>query len=368
VNGTVAPAGSDGVVVSFNAAGLTVGETYTTKLVIGSNDPNENPVEVGVALEVQEGLPDIEVTPLSFSLVANVGEEVEKTLTIANVGGTDLTWTLAEDPAVGWFSATPVNGTVAPAGSDEVVVSFDASGLTVGETYTTMLVVGSNDPNENPVEVEVELEVQEGLPDIEVTPLSLVVTAGLGETVNRTLTVANVGGDDLTWALVESPAVGWLDELPQNGTVTPSGSDAVVVSFDTTGLVNGETYTTTLLVNSNDPNEASVEVGVELVVEPCEGVAIQLVASNSPVKVGETMLFTATVTGSEPISYIWDFGGAGSATGEDTATPTYTYDAVGEYTVALTVTNPCDSDFYTLEVSVEKQMVYLPIVAKAYTP
>jgi hypothetical protein len=159
MSGTVAEAGSDGVTLSFDAGGLLAGQTYNTTLVINSNDPDEDPVEVSVELEVKDDLPDIEVTPLSFSLEASVGETFDKMLTIANVGGAALTWDL-EDLSVGWLSATPMSGTVAATGSEEVTLSFDAGGLTVDETYSTVLVINSNDPNENPVEVPVELTVE----------------------------------------------------------------------------------------------------------------------------------------------------------------------------------------------------------------
>jgi PKD repeat protein len=64
--------------------------------------------------------------------------------------------------------------------------------------------------------------------------------------------------------------------------------------------------------------------------------------SNSPVLLGDTMLFTNTSTGSEPLFYEWDFGdGVGSSTAEN---PSYVYGAGGFYTVTLTVTNAFGSD------------------------
>jgi hypothetical protein len=277
MSGTVAEAGSDGVTLSFDAGGLLVGQTYNTTLVINSNDPNEDPVEVSVELEVQDDLPDIEVTPLSFSLEANVDETFDKMLTIANVGGAALTWDL-EDLSVGWLSATPMSGTVAATGSEEVTLSFDAGGLLVGQTYNTTLVINSNDPNEDPVEVPVELEVKDDLPDIEVTPLSFSLEASVGETFDKMLTIANVGGAALTWDL-EDLSVGWLSATPMSGTVAATGSEEVTLSFDAGGLTVDETYSTVLVINSNDPNENPVEVPVELTVEMAK-IFLPVVARN----------------------------------------------------------------------------------------
>ncbi len=57
---------------------------------------------------------------------------------------------------------------------------------------------------------------------------------------------------------------------------------------------------------------------------------------NGPITLGQTAVFTATSTGTPPLTYEWDFGdGSGTATD---ANPTYLYTAVGTYTVALTTT------------------------------
>jgi PKD repeat protein len=106
----------------------------------------------------------------------------------------------------------------------------------------------------------------------------------------------------------------------------------------------------------------------ELVVAVCAPPAIAELTSDRPVAVGETVQFTATVTGSEPITYTWDFGGAGTGSDLETANPTWTYDDAGDYTVTLTVTNPCGSHTDTLPVRVEMHVVYLPLVAGGYTP
>jgi YD repeat-containing protein len=84
----------------------------------------------------------------------------------------------------------------------------------------------------------------------------------------------------------------------------------------------------------------------------CVDATIDGLESDSPVPLGESMAFTATVSGSEPISYTWDFGGAGVATHADTATPTFTYDGPDTYTVTLTVENLCGMDQSTLGVCI----------------
>jgi PKD repeat protein len=80
------------------------------------------------------------------------------------------------------------------------------------------------------------------------------------------------------------------------------------------------------------------------------------------------MAFTATVTGTEPITYTWTFGGAGTVSGADTATPSVIYDAVGTHTLTLAVQNACgiDDDTLTVRVRERRLRIYLPVVLRTY--
>jgi PKD repeat protein len=73
--------------------------------------------------------------------------------------------------------------------------------------------------------------------------------------------------------------------------------------------------------------------------------------SNSPVPLGQPMVFTNQTSGSEPITYAWDFGDSvGTSSDRD---PTYTYTDIGTYTVTLDATNSLGSDTITHTVIVE---------------
>jgi PKD repeat protein len=98
-----------------------------------------------------------------------------------------------------------------------------------------------------------------------------------------------------------------------------------------------------------DPGDGQVVVQAG---GPCTPVAIDDLDANSPVQVGDPMNFVATVSGTPPYDYTWDFGGAGMPTDEDTATPSFLYDAAGTYTVALTVTNDCGTAQDSIPVEV----------------
>ena len=63
--------------------------------------------------------------------------------------------------------------------------------------------------------------------------------------------------------------------------------------------------------------------------------------SNSPVMLDELAIFTPTVTGTGPFSYLWEFGDGITSTLD---TPTHTYSALGTYPVTLTVDSDYGSD------------------------
>jgi hypothetical protein len=65
-------------------------------------------------------------------------------------------------PAAAWILPLAPEGTIAPGGSIEVPISFDASTLQPGEYHTTLF-VGSNDPSQRATSIPVVFTVSEKL-------------------------------------------------------------------------------------------------------------------------------------------------------------------------------------------------------------
>jgi PKD repeat protein len=124
-------------------------------------------------------------------------------------------------------------------------------------------------------------------------------------------------------------------------------SEAVAVNIDTAGLRAGRH---TLFVRGQDAagNWGAVSAAflhVSEAVTPTAGFS-----SNSPIVLGNTMLFTNTTTGAPPLDYLWDFGDSlGFSTDSD---PAYVYLTTGTFTVTLTATNSISVDRVSHPVTV----------------
>jgi hypothetical protein len=117
--------------------------------------------------------PDIDLDPWAFEVTLSAGDSTSVPLTIMNVGGAQLDFTIdvnadsalvANARIVGsklrsdWLSVVPSSGAVDPDMDAAVDVVLNASGLMDGTYYGT-LTVNSNDPDETWLLVPVELEV-----------------------------------------------------------------------------------------------------------------------------------------------------------------------------------------------------------------
>ncbi len=137
--------------------------TYTIVMTATNPCPSTGTMSKTIAVV---NAPDISVTPTTFDFVQGVGYVSTRTLTIGNGGTTNLIWNLTESPTRTWMSESPVGGSVGSSGEQVVDIVFDSNGLGLG-TYTSMLRIGSNDPDEPIVSVPVTMTVTDCQPVIE---------------------------------------------------------------------------------------------------------------------------------------------------------------------------------------------------------
>ena len=147
---------------------------------------------------------------------------------------------------VPWLSEDPLSGTVPGVECTVVDVTFDSTGLAVGD-YFAGLLIASNDADTPEVTVPVTLTVK-GHAD-----LRLVKTASAGEvrvveTITYTLVVTNLGPDTATLVMVE-------DALPTLVTFETASAGCVVASGVVTcnvgTLVKNAIATVTIVVTAN---------------------------------------------------------------------------------------------------------------------
>jgi subtilisin family serine protease len=157
----------------------------------------------------------------------------------------------------------------------------------------------------------------------------------------------------------------WLIAGPVTGVMPPGGSMNIPITFDASTVQPG-IYTGGIGIESNDPLLPFTVLPVTLTVyAPCQPIA-DLSAGFTPFTptVGEVVTFTASATGTLPISYTWwfvddDVIATGPVVTHVFTTPNYFYQVV------LTAENACDIQHRMLFVLVGGPYRYhLPIISR----
>ncbi len=98
---------------------------------------------------------DITVSPDSFSFSTEVAVSLTGTLTIANIGYGTLVAQIESSEL--WLTAQPNAVSIAKHSHETIMVRVDTTGLDP-DPYQADLIIRSNDPDENPVEVDISLQ------------------------------------------------------------------------------------------------------------------------------------------------------------------------------------------------------------------
>ncbi len=103
-------------------------------------------------------IPQAWINPSSFSVALHQeGSRIEP-LVIGNSGNGLLTWSINENPEVNWLTEDTISGSVYPEDSVSISLTFDATGLSQGLYFDT-LVMSTNDTNNPTINVPIELRV-----------------------------------------------------------------------------------------------------------------------------------------------------------------------------------------------------------------
>ena len=150
LTGSVAPGTTETATLTADATGLAVG-TYTGTLTVTTNDPDAAPVEVPLVLAVSDAAEPAAALSTGAAVVdVPQGTTATEAVTLTNVGGADLAWSLADASGAlpAWLAVDAMGGTLAPGAAATITLTLDpeAAGLSMGAAASTTLALTTNDP------------------------------------------------------------------------------------------------------------------------------------------------------------------------------------------------------------------------------
>ena len=311
----------DGTVVNGGAA---ISHVYATSgnfpvSVTASN--SAGPVATSVTMVVQPPPPD-PITGLTVSNNGPIAVTQPAQFNATVTGGTEISysWDFG-DGTVRAGSATDSHTYAAP-GSYLVTVTANNS-VSSANAQTTIVV---NPPPDDPIT------------GLSVSSNSPVET---GQTASFTTTVTGGSNISYVWDFGDGTIINGA--AIADHVYASAGSYTVVVTASNN--VSTAAANTTMVVTDPPPPD-----------DPITGLAV---AGQSPVAVGSSASFTATVAGGSNISYSWDFGDGTIVAGGSTIS--HAYAVAGSYTVSVTASNNVSSDTTSMSVTVDMPVAGLSV-------
>ncbi len=159
----------------FDSASTPDSKDYnfnSTKVAVRNISASANVMYADLFVGNPPMVPDIDISPTSFTFDVFQNDTMSQTMQIANTGNANLTWSIIElnenyregsnlSPSTitaSWLSENPTSGVVPAGSSQQVKLLVNATGMAAG-SYVCSLSVSSNDPDENPWLVLVTMNV-----------------------------------------------------------------------------------------------------------------------------------------------------------------------------------------------------------------
>jgi PKD repeat protein len=208
-----------------------------------------------------------------------------------------------------------------------------------------------------------------GLPGISVSRQYLDIEAQYSQTVTSTLEIGNSGEKALTWSLAELPDAAWMDESAISGELGPQERQEILLTIQSP-LAHG-VYTTTLQIQSNDPDHALIDIPVTLEVACTAPQGVSFDISPPTPRIGQPVTFSSNgFSASHPIQYTWNFNdGSETQTGEGLSSVEHSFPLDTNkriYPVSLSVQNACSAPVQVAKmILVSPYQAYLPLVSAA---
>jgi hypothetical protein len=262
ITGTLAPSATQNITVSFNATGLTTGNTYNAIIAV---DPVHadvtGTIDVPASLKVQ--LASSAVLILNKSTITFPATQINTTrrdtITAKNGGATTLTITSITRSNTD-FSVSPASATLVPGDSVRVPVVYTPTAV---GSDTGRVVFLSNSLGTPRMDIMLG-GTAIGAPAISVAPAAVTDTLQTGTVHSKQFTITNTTPEPTTPLRVTlSESAGWLSVSPALDTLAGGAGAPFTAGFDATGLSVG-VYTASIAVSSNDPATPATSVACTL--------------------------------------------------------------------------------------------------------
>ena len=161
-----------------------------------------------------------------------------------------------------WASVSPSSGTTPGGDSSTVGVTFDATGLTPGDTYNGNLCVTSNDPVTPLVIVPLTMTVV--LQDVMLSPPSQTIIAKPGDVVTHTFTLTNTGLVTDSFSLSVAGNIWPTTVMANTGDLGPGEATTVNVVVTIPNSFGSDTFTL-MAVSDTEPGVTAQAEGTTVV-------------------------------------------------------------------------------------------------------
>ncbi len=262
------PAGGSGtVVIQCDAA--TAGSA-AQNLFINSNDEDEPtqsfPVSCDVSAATAPELSPSVVPPGPIAIATAQGSNASRTLTVQNVGSSNLTVQVSTNPAGPKISLSPnaAAGVISLAPNQSQLFTVGCDAATSG-SFSDLFRITTNDSDEGLVTFNVTCSVSATAPEftsIPPAPGSFGITTPQGSNASTSFTVRNDGSAPLTIGSI-SGATAPISVSPPSAAIAAGGSQVFTIACD---AGTGGAYSRGFTLNSNDADEGAVAYTVDCLV------------------------------------------------------------------------------------------------------
>ncbi|MEV0881445.1 S8 family serine peptidase [Micromonospora echinofusca] len=225
--------------------------------------------------------PDAGGDPQTLNLPAVVEHHCLKvctfTRTVSSVAKVAATYQVTpQAPTGARITVAPTQFTLAPGASQELTITLDVTG-TARKNWLFGAIDLTTDarhaPDGQPIaRAHFPVAVLPAAPDLTVDKTELSSSMDVAQNESHTVKVGNAGGAELTWRATgdgdECAWPTWVKVTPAQGVLGAFKSQDIQITLDSTGLDDGGVFRADLCLASNDQDQPTTTIALELTVVP----------------------------------------------------------------------------------------------------